>query len=354
MQEENLNNEPIKEELEQSAPETTTKKEKTFKNKLINMTKKRKNIKLSHILIGFGIFLAFLVITNPSIIPFLPDDAKLAIRGTWERVFGDVGKISNTFTLSWATIFQVIAIILLLVVVTMLISFILDHLKLKSPKGRSIVSLLRSGIKYIAVIIGFFWCLAALGVNVSTIFASVGIVALVIGFGAQSLVEDLVTGIFLVFEDQFNVGDIIEVGGFRGTVDSIGIRTTAIRDVGDNVKIINNSDLRNILNRSTSLSYAVTTVSIAYKSDIEYVEKVISEFLPKIREKYPDKFEFDPKYLGVQSLGESGIQLKFVAQVQEKDIFSVPRILNREIKVYFDKAGIEIPFNQIVVHNGDK
>ena len=177
---------------------------------------------------------------------------------------------------------------------------------------------------------------------------------MIIGFGAQSLVEDLVTGIFLVFEDQFNVGDIIEVNGFRGTVDSIGIRATCIRDVGNNVKIINNSDLRNILNRSTADSYAVTTVSISYKENLEHVEEVVGEFLPKIREKYPEVFVKDPVYCGVQELAESGMLLKFVALVKESNIFTAPRLLNREIKLAFDKAGIEIPFNQIVVHNADK
>lgn len=293
----------------------------------------------------------FLVVTNPSILP-LPAETKASLRGTWGRVFGDVGKIAGTFAFNWAKIFQVIAIILMMAALTALVSFLLEKVHPKNPKARSAVTLIRSALRYITFLVGFFWCLGALGVNLSTIFAGVGIVTLIIGFGAQSLVEDLVTGIFLVFEDQFNVGDIIEVAGFRGTVESIGIRTTAIRDVGNNVKIINNSDLRNILNRSTADSAAVTTVSVSYSADLENVEKVIAAFLPKIREKYPDVFLTDPRYIGVQELGESGVVLKFVATVKEKNVFSAPRLLNREIKIAFDKAGIEIPFNQIVVHQG--
>ena len=309
-----------------------------------------KTVKLGTVIKWAVILILFLVITNPALIPFLPAETKNSIRGTWEKLFGDVGKISKAVVVNWATLFQVIAIILLMIVITSLLAFILSKINPKSAKGKSLVSLLRSALYYITVLIAFFWCLSALGVNVSTIFASVGILALIIGFGAQSLVEDLVTGIFLVFEDQFNVGDIIEVGGFRGTVESIGIRTTSIKDVGNNVKVINNSDLRNILNRSTSDSFAVTTVSIPYSQDIEAAEEVIKEFLPRIREAYPEVFKADPKYVGVQELGESGMQLKFVAEVDEKDVFTAPRILNREIKIAFDKAGIEIPFNQIVVH----
>lgn len=318
--------------------------------KKVKKERKASKIKVGQVIAWIVIFLLFLVITNPSMLFFLPEETRGELQGTWMRIFGDVTKISDTFQFNWATIFQVIAIILMMIVLTTVISFILDHVHPKSPKAKSAVTLFRSAIKYITFIVGFFWCLGALGVNLSTIFASVGIVALIIGFGAQSLVEDLVTGIFLVFEDQFNVGDIIEVNGFRGTVESIGIRTTAIKDVGNNVKIINNSDLRNILNRSTADSFAVTTVSVSYSTDLEKAEKVIAELLPKIREKYPDIFVAVPKYSGVQELADSGVILKFVAEVREQNVFSAPRILNRELKIGFDKAGIEIPFNQIVVH----
>jgi len=323
------------------------KKEKKIK---IPTIAGKKDVSIASIIKWGIVLILFLLITNPALIPFLPAETKQSIKGTWEKLFGDVTKVSGSIKVNWATLFQIIAIILLMVVITKVLALILSKISPKSSKGRSLVSLLRSALYYITVLIGFFWCLSALGVNVSTIFASVGVLALIIGFGAQSLVEDLVTGIFLVFEDQFNVGDIIEVGGFRGTVVSIGIRTTAIKDIGNNVKVINNSDLRNILNRSTSDSAAVTTVSISYKQDIEAAENVINGFLPQIREKYPDIFKEVPQYLGVQELGESGVQLKFVAAVDEKDVFAAPRILNREIKIAFDKAGIEIPFNQIVVH----
>ena len=318
--------------------------------KEVKKERKASKIKVGQVIAWIVIFLLFLVITNPSMLFFLPEETRGELQGTWMRIFGDVTKISDTFQFNWATIFQVIAIILMMIVLTTVISFILDHVHPKSPKAKSAVTLFRSAIKYITFIVGFFWCLGALGVNLSTIFASVGIVALIIGFGAQSLVEDLVTGIFLVFEDQFNVGDIIEVNGFRGTVESIGIRTTAIKDVGNNVKIINNSDLRNILNRSTADSFAVTTVSVSYSTDLEKAEKVIAELLPEIQEKYPDIFVAVPKYSGVQELADSGVILKFVAEVREQNVFSAPRILNRELKIGFDKAGIEIPFNQIVVH----
>ena len=308
-------------------------------------------IKLKKVIGRIILFLVFLVIVNPSIIPFLPKSAKETLNETWGRIFGDVDKIYKNFSINFASLFQVIAIILLMVCITTVAMFILERLKPKTSRGRSVVTLLRSATSYITTIIAFFWCLSAIGVNVSTIFASVGVLTLVVGFGAQSLVEDLITGIFLVFEEQFNVGDIIEVGGFRGVVEQIGIRVTAIRDLGGNIKLINNSDLRNILNRSATTSIASTMVSVAYDTDITKVEKLFETLMPEIRANYPDIFVEDPKYCGVQELGESGMELKVIGKVNEENIFSAPRILNREIKLAFDKEGIEIPFKQVVIHN---
>ena len=299
------------------------------------------------------ILFLFLIVTNPALIPFLSGDTKESLRNTWGNLFGDVSQIAGSISINWVSVFEVIAIILLMVLVTTVLKFILEHISPKTGKGRSAASLIRSALSYITALVGFFWCLAALGVNVSTIFAGVGLVALIVGFGAQSLVEDLVTGIFLVFEDEFNVGDIIEVNGFRGTVESIGIRTTSIREPGNNIKIINNADLRNILNRSAASSVAGTTVSIAYSESIERAEKVLEKVLPKIREKYPEVFLTDPRCVGVQELGASSVDLKIIGEVHDKDIYSAPRLLNREIKIAFDEAGIEIPFAQIVVHQAN-
>ena len=310
----------------------------------------RRPATIRRIIVSLILLVAFLIVTNPALIPFLPAETKESLSKTWSNVFGDVTQVASRISLSWVSVFEVIAIILLMVFITAVLAFILEHIPAKSGKAKSAVSLLRSALAYVTAIIGFFWCLAALGVNVGTIFAGIGLVALIVGFGAQSLVEDLVTGIFLVFEDEFNVGDIIEVNGSRGTVRSIGIRTTVIAEPGNNLKIINNGDLRNILNRSSENSFAGTSVSISYDTDIEYAEKVLEELMPEIQAKYPEVFINPPRCLGVQELGSSGVELKVIGEVHDKDIFSAPRILNREIKIAFDKAGIEIPFTQVVVH----
>ena len=296
------------------------------------------------------ILIVFLIIANPTIIPFLSDETKKSLSETWTSLFGDVGSLTSTLTINWATLFRVVAIILLMVVITKITAFITEKVKPKTGKGKSMQTLFRSAINYITTIIAIFWCLSALGVNVSTLVAGAGIITLAISFGAQSLIEDVVTGIFLVFEDQFNVGDYIEVDGFRGTVENIGIRVTTVKGPGSNFKIINNSSIKNILNRSQSASIATTTVSVAYKEDVRHVEQVLNDLFPKMKEMYPDVFLEPPKNFGIDELGDSGVVFKIAATINEKDLFTAPRIMNREIKIAFDEAGIEIPFPQVVVH----
>jgi small conductance mechanosensitive channel len=195
------------------------------------------------------------------------------------------------------------------------------------------------------------WGLAILGVNVSTIVASVGIVALILGFSAESLIADMVTGAFMIFENQYNVGDIVEVDGYRGTVTSIGLRTTCITDPGGNVKIVNNSAMKNILNRSDKPSRSVSVISVPYGTDFEKLESQIPDLMQDILDKHPDVFKAKPIYLGIDELADSGVVLKFVAEVDENNIFSGGRILNHDLLLGFKKLGVECPFPQVDVHN---
>ena len=220
----------------------------------------------------------------------------------------------------------------------------------KSHRARSVLSILSSLLKYVAFIVILCWGLSILGVNVSTIVASVGIIALVVGFSAESLIADVVTGAFMLFENQYNVGDIVEVDGFRGTVTSIGIRTTCITDPGDNVKIVNNSAMKNILNRSDKLSRSISVIAIPYATDLEKLESEIPALMDRIYANRTDVFKAPPKYLGVDSLADSSVVLKFVVNVDEKDIYSGARLLNRDLLLGFRSLGVECPFPQIDVH----
>lgn len=220
----------------------------------------------------------------------------------------------------------------------------------KETRARTVCSLTRSILSYAAVLLSVYFGLRALGVDVTASLASVGVVTLIIGFGAQSLIEDVLTGIFLIAEGRYNVGDILVLDDFRGKVVDISVRTTTIEDAGGNHKIINNSEIRNFQNRSQKTSLAVSTVSVGYDADLRAVEAVIADALPAIFEENRSVFLDVPQYIGVEELGESGVVLKFIVSATEENVFAARRALNRSLKLLFDEKGIDIPYPQLTVH----
>ena len=194
-------------------------------------------------------------------------------------------------------------------------------------RARTVCSLTRSILSYTAVLLSVFFGLRALGVDVTASRASVGVVTRIIGFGAQSLIEDVLTGIFLIAEGRYNVGDILVLDDFRGKVVDISVRTTTLEDSGGNHKIINNSEIRNFQNRSQETSVAVSTISIGYDADLRAVEAVIADALPAMYEENRGVFLDVPQYLGVEELAGSGVVLKFIVSATEENIFAARRAL---------------------------
>ena len=264
--------------------------------------------------------------------------------------FENLGGFGKAMKLSGPTFLNVLIAVSFLVAVNCLIQLLLGLLKKGSNRSKTMSTVISSLVKYAVVIVGFCWVLRIMGVNISTIVASLGIAALVLGFGAESLIADVVTGFFFLFENQFNVGDIIEVDGFRGTVESIEIRTVSIKDAGGNVKIINNSQLKNVINRSKQGSVAVSTIGVSYSVDLDELEKKLPAMLEAIKGAHPGVFIGAVSYMGVDELASSSVVLKFKAEVSESNIFTGRRLLNKELKCAFDRAGIEIPFPQLDVH----
>ena len=256
----------------------------------------------------------------------------------------------ENFNIDFTAFIKVIIMAVGVITAETLFVVLLEIPKPHSHRARSVLSIVSSLLKYIAGIVILCWGLSIMGVNVSTIVASVGIIALVVGFSAESLIADVVTGAFMIFENQYNVGDIVEVDNFRGTVTSIGIRTTCITDAGDNVKIVNNSAMKNILNRSDRLSRSVSDIAVPYATDFEKLESQLPALMQSIHEAHPDIMINPPQYLGIQSLGDSAVILRFVVDVQEKDIYSGVRLLNHDLLLGFRRLGVECPFPQLDVH----
>lgn len=243
-------------------------------------------------------------------------------------------------------IIQAIQVVTIVLIIETVILLVINKSFKKSQREITVVRLVSNLIKWVTVIVLVIAVLAIWGIDTTALITGAGVITLVVGLGMQSLIADVVAGLFIVFENEFNVGDIITVGDFRGTVVSIGIRTTKLEALG-NIKIINNSDIRGVLNQTMQLSTAKSLIDIEYDASLERVEEIIKTKLPEIViEGVTGAISYD----GVASLGASGVTLQFTASCYEGDIFSVQREMNKRLKMMFDENGIGIPFNQLVVH----
>lgn len=270
--------------------------------------------------------------------------------GVLTGLFESVPELIASLNINASTLLRLAVMVFLVLVVQNIIVLLLGLMHGKKGRTNTMLTIAASMVKYIGAIVIICWGLRIFGVDVATIATSVGIVALIIGFGAESLIADVITGFFMLFENQYNVGDIVEVGGFRGTVSNIGIRTTSITDAGGNIKSINNSNMKDILNRSNIASLAINEIGVPYDLDLEEFEKKIPGILEDIYVKHVDVMASVPTYLGVSELADSAVILKFRAEVKEENIFSVQRIMNHDLFVEFKKAGVEVPFNQLDIH----
>ncbi len=244
---------------------------------------------------------------------------------------------------------QAIQAVTVILVIATLIVIVVNKVLVKNQREITVANLIRSIIKWLTVIILIITVLAIWGVDTTALITGAGVITLIVGLGMQSLIADVVAGLFIVFENEFNVGDIITINDFRGEVVSIGIRTTKLVALG-NVKIFNNSDIRGVLNQSADLSTAKTLIDIEYGESLDRVETIINEKLSGIE--IVGKIG-DISYDGVAALGASGVTLQFTCKCLENDIYGVGRELNKQLKLMFDENGINIPFNQLVVHSVD-
>ncbi len=162
--------------------------------------------------------------------------------------------------------------------------------------------------------------------------------------------KDIITGFFIIFEDQFSVGDYVRIGNFEGYVEEIGLRTTKIKSWTGEVHILPNGSINQVTNFSLNNSIAVVDVSIAYEGDIERAENVIRELLAELPAKYEDMVK-EPELLGIQNFGQSEIVLRVTCETKPMRHWFIARALRKEIKLRLDEHGIEIPFPRLVLYN---
>lgn len=322
-----------------------------MKKKITGSTRPRKNPARP---IGIAvIFLIILAMNKPSWLFFLNPSQQEAVKLFHQTYFGHYIPIQTEGGgFDFIKILALLFMILGCWAAASVLQWLLKQIKLKNKHAETLKGLLSNLIRYAVVIFGIVYGLNMLGADILTVIAGLGILALIIGFGAQSLIEDIFSGLFIIFEGRFYVGDIISVDGFRGTVISIGVVSTQIKDTGGNIRIINNSDIRTLTNLSEVTSIAVAIVGISYNADLIKAEEAIQALCAELPTTYPKYFPVPPKYMGVEELSDSSVDLKVIADVDESNIYQARRILNRELLLCMDKAGVEIPFPQVVVWQG--
>ena len=210
--------------------------------------------------------------------------------------------------------------------------------------------LIKNIIKVTIIIIVLLSILQVLGVNTSALIASIGAVTVVIGLAFQDLLKDYLVGAAIILESQFAIGEIVEINGFKGEVVSLNLRSTRIKALTGETKIIANRHISEVTNFSLDKVLVKTVVSVSYEDDIQKVEKVLNKLIERLDEKI-EELSGPINIEGVDSLSSSSVDFLLTCKTSDRNKFIVKRKILREVKLEFDKNNIKIPYTQIEVHN---
>ena len=286
---------------------------------------------------GIAVFIVFLAV--------LFKDALFGPRSVFTYILGNDWQHGlNIFALTASIMYACVALTVCAIAQALLrmLSNVLG------ARGETICRLLSSLTKYGTLIAMLYWCLGVLGVDTATLLASAGIITLAVSFGAKDLITDILCGLFIIFEGEFRVGDVISVGGNTGTVMEIGVRTTKINDGNGNVLLLRNSSISNVTNMTKLNSYASIDITIPVGESLPYVEKVLKDELKSVHDRVPAIID-GPFYKGVVDLTSTAMTIRVVATCKETDRGSVMRSLRREVKLMLSRRDIA-PYQLVFDH----
>nr|WP_139186967.1 mechanosensitive ion channel family protein [Sediminibacillus halophilus] len=225
--------------------------------------------------------------------------------------------------------------------------------RISERRENTLKKLVQNTLAYVVYFTAFIMILDAMTIPIGALLAGAGVAGLAIGFGTQNLVRDVITGFFIIFEDQFSVGDYIQTAGIEGTVEEIGLRTTKILSWTGELHIVPNGSVDQVTNYSIHNSIAVVDVNIPYEADIPTAERIIEQLLPELPEQYPEMITV-PELLGVQTMETSHVVIRVIAEVVPMEHWMIARVLRREIKGRLERHGIDIPLPRMVMYSRDK
>ncbi|MCW2748272.1 MAG: mechanosensitive ion channel protein MscS [Nocardioidaceae bacterium] len=215
----------------------------------------------------------------------------------------------------------------------------------RGQRARTMGSLLKSIVSGVVVGIVSLMILDQLNVNIAPLLASAGILGVAFGFGAQSLVKDFLAGIFMIMEDQYGVGDVVDLGEASGSVEAVGLRVTRLRDVNGTVWYVRNGEILRVGNQSQNWARTVLDITVGYESDLDVVQGILREVAHELWDDpaYKGVIIEEPEVWGVERFDKDGVVVRVVLKTAPMQQWLVARTMREHIKSRFDKAGIRIP-----------
>lgn len=260
---------------------------------------------------------------------------------------------------SWLTTsgIKVIGILITLIILSQMSKWIVKWLERFIPekdplqaveakkRAQTLGKILRHAFLLVITFIAVLTILGELGIQLGPLLATAGIGAVALGFGAQSLVKDVISGFFIILENQYRIGDAIDVAGVSGLVESVGLRKTVLRDLEGRVHTIPNGEIKVVTNLSKEWSRAVVDIGISYREDIDHIIALLSQIGRDLEgeESYKSAILEPMQILGVEQFKESEIIIRMIVKTVPLKQWEVSRELRRRIKNRFDEKGIQIP-----------
>ena len=224
-----------------------------------------------------------------------------------------------------------------------------EHSLRSEQRIEALASVLRSLTTFVIYAVAAFMILGEVGIELGPLIAGAGILGVALGFGSQSLVKDFLSGVFILIEDQFGVGDIVNLDNeTSGTVEAVSLRTTRLRSVDGTVWHVPNGEIRRVGNQSQHWSRALIDVEVAYETDLDHAQSVIAAVAHEIAGEDADVLD-EPEVWGVEALGANGVTIRLVVKTRPSQQYRVSRDLRARLKAAFEREGIEIPFAQQTV-----
>jgi moderate conductance mechanosensitive channel len=224
----------------------------------------------------------------------------------------------------------------------------------RTQRAETLGALLKSIASFVIWLIAALMALGTLGINMGPLIAGAGIVGVAVGFGSQNLVRDFLSGIFMLLEDQYGVGDVIDLGDASGTVEGVGLRTTRARDVDGVLWHVPNGEIRRVGNKSQGWSRALLDIEMAYSNDLPTAMRVIKQTADELwrDEEFAPLILEEPEVWGVEALSPNGVVVRLVVKTRPLEQWKVQRELRARIKAAFERDGIELPVTAqaVVLH----